>query len=281
MDLELLRTFLEIYRTRHFRQAADNLYLSQSTVSARIRQLEETLGVTLFTRERNNIQPTPAGQQLVSHAERILTEWSRTRQKLVLKRPEDTLVITGAAASLWDTVLQKWLQRVYRQEKHVALRIESLAQETVLRRLEDGLLDLAFTYDAPILPRLHSTEFARLRLQMFSTRANQTVREAMHQGYILVDWGTSFMTFHAREYSDHPLPRFYFSHGHNALNLILSSGGSVYLPEPLVRQQIQDEKLFPVKGAKSVNREIFASYYEDHPAQELLARITARSPSRS
>jgi DNA-binding transcriptional LysR family regulator len=44
MDTQLLRTFLEVHRTRHFGRAADNLYVSQSAVSARIRQLEEELG---------------------------------------------------------------------------------------------------------------------------------------------------------------------------------------------------------------------------------------------
>ena len=41
MDIDLLRTFLEVYRTRHFGRTAENLYLTQSAVSARIRLLEE------------------------------------------------------------------------------------------------------------------------------------------------------------------------------------------------------------------------------------------------
>ncbi len=279
MDLELLRTFLEIYRTRHFRRAANNLHISQSTVSARLRQLEETIGVTLFTRERNNIQTTPAGQRLVPHAEHLLTQWSRTRQELAADRAQDTLLITGATGSLWDTVLQSWLQRVYREERQIALRVESHSQETVLRSLEDGLLDLAFTYDTPLLPHLQSIKVAKLSLRMFSTEPDRTVQQIMHTGYILVDWGTSFAKHHAREFASHPLPRCYFSNGRNALDLILSCGGAAYLPEPLVAEQIEHGRLFAVTDAKPVSREIFASYPEDHPARELLARIVPRSVS--
>jgi DNA-binding transcriptional LysR family regulator len=65
MDIDLLKTFLEVYRTRHFGRTAENLYLTQSAVSARIRLLEETLGVPLFTRTRNDIQLTPAGTRLL------------------------------------------------------------------------------------------------------------------------------------------------------------------------------------------------------------------------
>ena len=48
MDTELLKTFLEVSRTRHFGRAAESLYLTQSAVSFRIRQLENQLGVNLF-----------------------------------------------------------------------------------------------------------------------------------------------------------------------------------------------------------------------------------------
>ena len=53
VDTELLKTFLEVSRTRHFGRAAEALYLTQSAVSFRIRQLENQLGVNLFTRHRN------------------------------------------------------------------------------------------------------------------------------------------------------------------------------------------------------------------------------------
>ncbi|MGH8579235.1 MAG: LysR family transcriptional regulator [Gammaproteobacteria bacterium] len=48
MDTEVLKTFLEVNRTRHFGKAAGNLFITQSAVSARVRQLEEAVGVALF-----------------------------------------------------------------------------------------------------------------------------------------------------------------------------------------------------------------------------------------
>ncbi len=72
MDTELLKTFLEVSRTRHFGRAAEALYLTQSAVSFRIRQLENQLGVNLFTRHRNNIRLTPAGEKLLPYAETLM-----------------------------------------------------------------------------------------------------------------------------------------------------------------------------------------------------------------
>ena len=66
MNLELLKTFLEVERCRHFGRAAEELHLTQAAVSARIRQLEETLGVRLFERKRRDIQLTPPGPPAAS-----------------------------------------------------------------------------------------------------------------------------------------------------------------------------------------------------------------------
>lgn len=82
MDTELLKTFLEVSRTRHFGRAAEALYLTQSAVSFRIRQLENQLGVNLFTRHRNNIRLTPAGEKLLPYAETLMNTWQAARKEV-------------------------------------------------------------------------------------------------------------------------------------------------------------------------------------------------------
>jgi DNA-binding transcriptional LysR family regulator len=82
LDTELLKTFLEVQKTRHFGKAAENLYLTQSAVSFRVRQLEQSLGVTLFSRFRNNIQLTAAGELLLPHAQAVLGAIQTAKQQL-------------------------------------------------------------------------------------------------------------------------------------------------------------------------------------------------------
>ncbi len=62
MDIELARTFLEIVRMRSFVRAAEQLNVSQTAVSARVKALEEQLGRSLFIRNKNGASLTPAGQ---------------------------------------------------------------------------------------------------------------------------------------------------------------------------------------------------------------------------
>src|SRR5687767_15136262 len=58
----------------HFRRAAERCHVSQPSLSAQLAQLETVLGVRLFERNRRRVLPTPAGEQLVARARRVLTE---------------------------------------------------------------------------------------------------------------------------------------------------------------------------------------------------------------
>lgn len=104
MDTELLKTFLEVSRTRHFGRAAEALYLTQSAVSFRIRQLENQLGVNLFTRHRNNIRLTSAGEKLLPYAETLMNTWQAARKEVANASRHNEFSI-GASASLWNAGL--------------------------------------------------------------------------------------------------------------------------------------------------------------------------------
>jgi DNA-binding transcriptional LysR family regulator len=74
MDLHQLRVFRAAAMNRGFTRAAEDLHLSQSTVSQHIKQLEEELGSQLFLRVGKRVFLTPSGQTLLEYAERILRE---------------------------------------------------------------------------------------------------------------------------------------------------------------------------------------------------------------
>lgn len=125
MDTELLKTFLEVSRTRHFGRAAESLYLTQSAVSFRIRQLENQLGVNLFTRHRNNIRLTAAGEKLLPYAETLMSTWQAARKEVAHTSRHNEFSI-GASASLWECMLNQWLGRLYQnQDVHTGLQFEA------------------------------------------------------------------------------------------------------------------------------------------------------------
>ena len=77
----LLETFVAVYETGQFSIAADELRVSQSTVSARIAQLEQRLGTPLFERHaRADVTATRAGETLYRSAVKLLAQWRQTQE---------------------------------------------------------------------------------------------------------------------------------------------------------------------------------------------------------
>ena len=260
MDTQLLKTFLEVYRTRHFGQAASNLHLSQSAVSARIRLLEEDLGVTLFTRDRNNIQLTAAGQKLLRHAESITTAWAQARQEMAAGENGPELLSVGAVPSLWDIALQDWIHWAYAQYPEVGLIAQAHGADVLLRRLLEGSIDLGFLFDAPQTPELMAVETIPVSLIMVSSQPGLSTAEALRESYVMVDWGTSFAITHARHFPDMGTPRAHMGLGRMAKALLLARGGSAYLAEAMVREQLESGRLFRVEGAPAIERIAYGVY---------------------
>ena len=275
MDIIILKTFLEVYRTCHFGKAADNLFVTQSTVSARIRQLEDELGVQLFNRDRNNIQLTKAGRKFLRHAESILNVWSRAHLDINIREEGKIPLIIGAIPSLWDIYLIDWLAKVRKKYPDTPIVTEAVSTDNLFRQLLDRSIDLGFTYEFPQMGELTIRESLVFELILVSTQKDQTIEKALGSKYIFVDWGTSFSNEHTRNFPDLSPPDLKIDLGHIAREFILKCGGSAYLPEPMVKKDLHDKKLHRVKDAPGINRKLFVAYRQDSDRRDFVEQLIA------
>jgi DNA-binding transcriptional LysR family regulator len=138
MDVDLLKTFVEVYHTRHFARAADNLFITPSAVSARIRLLETQLGTALFFRERNNIRLTSAGERFLGHARNMLRLWEQAHYDVAIDAdPQPNLTIL-TVPGLWDGVRLDWLRDLHEREPGLSLRVETLNSNQITTRLQQN-----------------------------------------------------------------------------------------------------------------------------------------------
>jgi hypothetical protein len=82
MDTEVARTFLVVIAAGNFSAAAERLFVTQSTVSARIRSPEDSLGCALFVRNKAGTTLTPAGRQFQNYAASLVRTCEEVRQTL-------------------------------------------------------------------------------------------------------------------------------------------------------------------------------------------------------
>ncbi|MFB1015674.1 MAG: LysR family transcriptional regulator [Alteromonadaceae bacterium] len=154
MDIELIKTFLEVKDCRHFGKASENLYLTQAAVSTRVRQLERYFGVTLFHRTRNNIQLTSAGERLVPHAENMLNTLRLAKQDVALGSEQVTQISIAGTPNTWDVYIHDAISKIYTDQPHISLIAEILSREQLTRQLLERTLDFAILFDPPKVDEL-------------------------------------------------------------------------------------------------------------------------------
>ncbi len=253
MDFETLKTFVEVTHTRHFAKAADNLFVTQAAVSARIAQLENKLGARVFTRARNNIQLTAAGHRLLPHAETILGAWNRALAEV--SGPDDAPLLTiGCLPSIGEMFLDQILE-FFRGAEGVLIQVEQLNSAAIMSRVREQSLSMGLVYEPPRARDLESRQIADVELVMVASEPCGSVEEVAD--YIYVDWGTSFAISHELELPVAPVPVMRVDTPEPALRSVLASGGSAYLPRRLVMDELSTGRLHAVPDAPVLIRSVF------------------------
>lgn len=149
MDHRQLRFLTALARERHFGHAAQACHVTQPTLSARIKQLEEELGTALIVRGRRFEGFTPEGERVLAHARRILAEFDELKSELDPELdPSGWLHIGIVPAALGEVA--GWLPRLRERFPTLRIQLREYATLALMQALMDGELDLAVGYlDVP------------------------------------------------------------------------------------------------------------------------------------
>jgi LysR family hydrogen peroxide-inducible transcriptional activator len=143
MNLKDLKYLVALADTGHFGKAAERTFVSQPTLSAQVKKLEEYLGVKLVERQPKNLQLTEVGRQVVVRARRMLDE---SEEIIALARSNTDPLAGQLKLALIPTVGPYLLPRVMRKLRkalpHLRLMLYEYQTESLLQRLRDGEIDL-------------------------------------------------------------------------------------------------------------------------------------------
>ncbi|MBB5999458.1 LysR family transcriptional regulator [Streptomonospora salina] len=144
MQFQQLEYFLAVAETRHFTRAAEVAHVAQPSLSRQIRNLEEELGASLFSRARGNITLTPAGEALLPLAQRIVADMETARHEVQeLAGMRRGRLRLGATPSLCAGLLAEALAGFHDRFPGVHLQVEESGSRDLIRALGRGELDLA------------------------------------------------------------------------------------------------------------------------------------------
>ncbi|MDO6446887.1 LysR family transcriptional regulator [Colwellia sp. 1_MG-2023] len=273
MDVELIKTFLEVKDCRHFGKAAENLYLTQAAVSTRVRQLERYFGVPLFHRARNNIQLTPAGERLVPHAENMLNTLRMAKQDVALAADQVAQISIAGTPNTWDVYIHDAISKIYNYQPHISLVAEILSREQLTRQLLERTVDVAILFDPPKVEELKIESLHMFKLIPVTTFEHEIEHGSEVERYIMIDWGTSFINWHAKEVIGISIPAIRTSTARIALDLMLQCGGSAYLPDMLARPFIEQGTLFEIPKLPVFEREVFSAFHKENENEQRIIEI--------
>jgi DNA-binding transcriptional LysR family regulator len=128
--------------------------MTQSTISGRIQELEETIGVSLFDRSHHPARLTPKGQELVSYAERLLVITSEIQHRVGNAAALAGVVRVGIAELLVITWLPELVAAIRKKYPAVILELTMNLTNTLIAQLRDGDLDIALIPGPVIEPNL-------------------------------------------------------------------------------------------------------------------------------
>jgi LysR family hydrogen peroxide-inducible transcriptional activator len=143
MNLKDLKYLVALADTGHFGRAAERTFVSQPTLSAQLKKLEEYLGVTLVERHPKNLQLTEVGRQIVALARRMLNEGDEI---IALARNNTDPLSGKLKIALIPTIgpylLPRVMLKIRKALPQLGLMLYEHTTEELLRRLRDGEIDM-------------------------------------------------------------------------------------------------------------------------------------------
>ncbi len=138
MNTQHLRYVLEIEKTGSISQAAANLYMSQPNLSKALRELEISLGLTIFQRSSKGVQPTLKGREFLSYARSVMDQVEAME---ALSRPDHALLgfhVSVPHSAYLSLAFSRFVQQLDR-EKPLDVSFRETSSANVLARVEGGL----------------------------------------------------------------------------------------------------------------------------------------------
>src|SRR6202522_851518 len=143
LNLKDLRYLVALADTGHFGKAAERTFVSQPTLSAQLKKLEEYLGVKLVERQPKNVQLTEVGKQIVVRARRMLDEGDEI---VALARsntdPFAGKLKVGLIPTIGPYLLPRIMPKIRKAVPQLGLMLYEYQTEALLKRLRDGEIDL-------------------------------------------------------------------------------------------------------------------------------------------
>lgn len=260
MNIENIEAFIYVCQLGSFNKAAEALYLTQPSVTARIQSLEREINIKLFHRNGNKISLTEKGEYFFPHAQKILQSYQEAKYGLQQVTIPYDLVI-GSALSISNNILPEILPGFKSEFKDVRIKIVTGHSQDILQKVINKEVDFGIvrteTHPQVESIRLYNDPIGLFvpRNHIFLKEEKVTIEHVSKQPLIFFDYGSmDWLMIHRLFSSNDVSPNISLEvdNMETAKNLVIQGMGISFLPEHCVKQELENGELIRVEMTPSV-----------------------------
>ena len=252
MNITSLHTFLAIVETGSLVRASQKMNVTQSTITARLKTLEEELGQTLLNRQKSGTTLTPAGTKLMRYARAMTGLWRQAKHATALPTELDSICTFGCDTELWHGPGRTFFNGILSGQPDVALSVHRGNANELEGWLAEGLVDVIMTYDSRARSNQTVHPLPPEELVLYSNRPDTPIDA--DPKYIFVDHGPEYRQQHDETYHHAGVDRISFDSSWWALQCMIDHGGSGYLPRALADPYVARGDLFVLSDGPAFTR---------------------------
>ncbi|WP_409275853.1 LysR family transcriptional regulator [Neobacillus sp. SCS-31] len=264
MNIENIEAFIYVCQLGSFNKAAEALYLTQPSVTARIQSLEREINIKLFHRNGNKISLTEKGEYFFPHAQKILQSYQEARYGLQQVAIPYDLVI-GSALSISNNILPEILPGFKSTFQDVKIKIVTGHSKDILQKVINKEVDFGIVR-TETHPQIESIRLYNDPIGLFVPRNHillkeekVTIEHVSKQPLIFFDYGSMDWLMINRLFSSNNVaPNISLEVDNMATtkNLVLQGMGISFLPEHCVKQEVENGELVRVEMTPPVKIDI-------------------------
>jgi DNA-binding transcriptional LysR family regulator len=263
MNVELARTFLEVVKCGSLARAAEKLNVTHSTVTMRIKVLEDLLRTRLLIRNRSGANMTASGRRFYPLAESLSRVWELTRREMSLASGFDGLLSVGAPALLWDDLMFDWAKKSRNERPELAIRCEVGQSEHLMNRLFEGWLDFCLVFEPRSRSGFSVDRLFDDPLVAVSTEDRQA-KERWDPEYIRIEWEDGILRQEHNHFPDLvETPHLSAQTPDLAMRFLMEFGGSILIPERILRTRHLPRPLYRIPDQPTFEQTVYLVYSQN------------------
>lgn len=285
MQTEWIDTFLDLMDSRSFNRTADRMGVTQSTVSARIKALEDEVGARLFQRSRAGTEPTTEALRLAPHARILRQEWTLARRSVERRGSTALTLRISIQNDLAHAQLGPLVGDLRKLLPQTAFYIEPDYSTQMCADLITGAQDFGVMFSPKAQPSLYFESVGVIPYRLISSHARK-LSEVDPERYIMAHFSPAFETAHRSALPS--LSAALVSAGQSSAieSLLREMGGSGYVMEPRAKAMVAGGGFDWVSDAPVLDQPVYAAMHERNRTQRayrqmvqlVRARLSATAP---